>query len=151
MNFKYVNKTTKTHYVTFGNSTHSEQIQSIHTENNATIYMCPSGTNIQLMKLSKAIFGEKLFGLIMKSTFYGHFVAGEDRHKIVPTLERLHFFLSFYANCIPVLCVYFVCLYLMERWLWLIAPWQWRAEQPPINYEDQYDHDCSWNLSRRSS
>lgn len=25
----------------------------------------------------------------MKATFYGHFVAGEDRHKIVPTLERL--------------------------------------------------------------
>lgn len=41
------------------------------------------------MKLSKAIFGEKLFGMIMKSTFYGHFVAGEDRYKIVPTLERL--------------------------------------------------------------
>lgn len=42
------------------------------------------------MKVSKAIFGEKLFGLIMKATFYGHFVAGEDRFKIVPTLERLN-------------------------------------------------------------
>lgn len=41
------------------------------------------------MKISKAIFGEKLFGLIMKATFYGHFVAGEDQKKIVPTLERL--------------------------------------------------------------
>lgn len=43
------------------------------------------------MKLSKAILGEKLFGLVMKATFYGHFVAGEDRFKIVPTLERLVF------------------------------------------------------------
>lgn len=42
------------------------------------------------MKLSKAIFGEKLFGTMMKWTFYGHFVAGEDRFKIVPTLERLY-------------------------------------------------------------
>jgi len=48
--------------------------------------------NMKLLKISKAIFGEKLFGLIMKATFYGHFVAGEDRHKIVPTLERLRSF-----------------------------------------------------------
>lgn len=40
------------------------------------------------MKVFKALMGEKLFALMMKQTFYGHFVAGEDRHKIVPTLER---------------------------------------------------------------
>lgn len=45
----------------------------------------------QLMKFSKAILGNKLFELSMKSTFYGHFVAGEDRWKIVPTLERFNF------------------------------------------------------------
>lgn len=28
----------------------------------------------------------------MKSTFYGHFVAGEDQFKIRPTLERLRSF-----------------------------------------------------------
>lgn len=43
---------------------------------------------LQLMKVFKALLGEKLFALMMKQTFYGHFVAGEDRHKIIPTLER---------------------------------------------------------------
>lgn len=42
----------------------------------------------QIMKLMNSILGEKLFNMLMKSTFYGHFVAGEDQVKIVPTLER---------------------------------------------------------------
>ncbi|XP_014246159.1 proline dehydrogenase 1, mitochondrial-like isoform X2 [Cimex lectularius] len=58
--------------------------------------MCSSAylveNNMKLMKLTKSIFGEKLFTLIMKSTFYGHFVAGEDRYKIIPTLMRLRSF-----------------------------------------------------------
>lgn len=44
------------------------------------------------MKITKALVGEKLFTQIMKATFYGHFVAGEDRYKIVPTLKRLRSF-----------------------------------------------------------
>ena len=40
------------------------------------------------MKLMRSVMGDKLFTLLMKSTFYGHFVAGEDQIKIVPTLER---------------------------------------------------------------
>lgn len=48
--------------------------------------------NMKIMKVFKAVLGEKLFGAIMKSTFYGHFVAGEDRYKIVPTLQRLRSF-----------------------------------------------------------
>lgn len=40
------------------------------------------------MKVAQTIFGTKLFTQFMKSTFYGHFVAGEDEIKIVPTLER---------------------------------------------------------------
>lgn len=44
------------------------------------------------MKIFKSILGEKLFALLMKSTFYGHFVAGEDQNKIVPTLRRLRSF-----------------------------------------------------------
>lgn len=44
------------------------------------------------MKIFKAIFGEKLFALMMKVTFYGHFVAGEDQYRIIPTLERLRSF-----------------------------------------------------------
>lgn len=48
--------------------------------------------NMKIMKLTKAIVGERLFTELMKSTFYGHFVAGEDRFRIVPTLERLRSF-----------------------------------------------------------
>lgn len=48
--------------------------------------------NMKIMKLTKAIMGDKLFVQLMKSTFYGHFVAGEDRFRIVPTLERLRSF-----------------------------------------------------------
>ncbi|XP_055637561.1 proline dehydrogenase 1, mitochondrial isoform X2 [Toxorhynchites rutilus septentrionalis] len=48
--------------------------------------------NMKLMKLTKAITGDKLFTQFMKSTFYGHFVAGEDRFLIVPVLERLRSF-----------------------------------------------------------
>uniref|UniRef100_A0A4Y0BKW6 Proline dehydrogenase n=1 Tax=Anopheles funestus TaxID=62324 RepID=A0A4Y0BKW6_ANOFN len=48
--------------------------------------------NMKLMKVAQTILGEKLFTLAMKYTFYGHFVAGEDQLKIVPTLERLRSF-----------------------------------------------------------
>lgn len=44
------------------------------------------------MKICKSVFGEKLFTLMMKMTFYGHFVAGEDEQRIVPTLKRLRAF-----------------------------------------------------------
>lgn len=43
------------------------------------------------MKITKFLLGGKLFDLVMKSTFYGHFVAGEDRYAIVPKLERFLF------------------------------------------------------------
>ncbi|XP_034235810.1 proline dehydrogenase 1, mitochondrial isoform X2 [Thrips palmi] len=48
--------------------------------------------NMKIMKVAKAILGEKIFTAIMKSTFYGHFVAGEDQIRIRPTLERLRSF-----------------------------------------------------------
>ncbi|KAH8270923.1 hypothetical protein KR044_000270 [Drosophila immigrans] len=48
--------------------------------------------NMKLMKLANKIFGTKLFSVLMKATFYGHFVAGEDEQKIKPTLERLRSF-----------------------------------------------------------
>lgn len=48
--------------------------------------------NMKLMKFAKTILGEKLFSVVMKATFYGHFVAGEDQHTIRPTLERLRSF-----------------------------------------------------------
>lgn len=44
------------------------------------------------MKLAKQVMGEKLFTKFMKSTFYGHFVAGEDEVQITPVLNRLRQF-----------------------------------------------------------
>uniref|UniRef100_A0A1A9Z1Q4 Proline dehydrogenase n=1 Tax=Glossina pallidipes TaxID=7398 RepID=A0A1A9Z1Q4_GLOPL len=44
------------------------------------------------MKLANRVLGNKLFTVLMKATFYGHFVAGEDQIKIIPTLERLRSF-----------------------------------------------------------
>ncbi|ROT79822.1 proline dehydrogenase isoform 2 [Penaeus vannamei] len=48
--------------------------------------------NAKLMKLGQKVLGKRLFAALMKATFYGHFVAGEDQIKIQPTLERLRSF-----------------------------------------------------------
>jgi len=48
--------------------------------------------NEKLMKLGKAVLGKKIFGQIMKQTFYGQFVAGEDRQSIKPAIHRMHTF-----------------------------------------------------------
>ncbi|KAJ9576173.1 hypothetical protein L9F63_006995, partial [Diploptera punctata] len=45
-----------------------------------------------LMKRCRMILGDRLFKMLMKSSFYGHFVAGEDQYKIRPVLERLRNF-----------------------------------------------------------
>jgi len=48
--------------------------------------------NDKLMKLGQKVLGKKLFGLMMKQTFYGHFVAGEDQERIKPTIGRMQNF-----------------------------------------------------------
>ncbi|XP_063219088.1 proline dehydrogenase 1, mitochondrial-like [Bacillus rossius redtenbacheri] len=48
--------------------------------------------NAKLMKLCRNLLGDRVFKLLMRSTFYGHFVAGEDTVAIRPTLERLRSF-----------------------------------------------------------
>jgi len=48
--------------------------------------------NDKLMKLGQKILGKALFGLLMKQTFYGHFVAGEDQERIKPTISRMQSF-----------------------------------------------------------
>ncbi|XP_031788105.1 proline dehydrogenase 1, mitochondrial isoform X2 [Nasonia vitripennis] len=48
--------------------------------------------NAKLMRLMQTLMGERLFSFVMKSTFYGHFVAGEDEIKIAPVLSRLRQF-----------------------------------------------------------
>ena len=44
------------------------------------------------MKLGQRVLGKALFGQIMKKTFYGQFVAGEDRQSIKPAIHRMHSF-----------------------------------------------------------
>lgn len=41
-----------------------------------------------LMNLCRAVFGKKIFKKLMQMTFYGHFVAGEDRVAIQPVVSR---------------------------------------------------------------
>lgn len=48
--------------------------------------------NEMLMKLGKAVLGKKLFGYFMKQSFYGQFVAGENRAAIKPVIHRMHTF-----------------------------------------------------------
>ncbi|XP_039751751.1 proline dehydrogenase 1, mitochondrial [Pararge aegeria] len=48
--------------------------------------------NDMLMKRLRQVVGQRLFEVIMKATFYGQFVAGEDQNKIKPTIERLRSF-----------------------------------------------------------
>jgi len=48
--------------------------------------------NEKLMKLGQKILGKTLFGLLMKQSFYGHFVAGEDKERIKPVISRMHSF-----------------------------------------------------------
>lgn len=48
--------------------------------------------NAKLMKLGQKILGKTLFGHLMKQSFYGHFVAGEDQEGIKPVISRMHSF-----------------------------------------------------------
>ena len=42
----------------------------------------------QLLKLARRLLGRYLFERLMKATFYGHFVAGEDVARIRPLVQR---------------------------------------------------------------
>ena len=42
--------------------------------------------NERLMRLGQAVLGRRFFALIMKKTFYGQFVAGEDPERIAPVI-----------------------------------------------------------------
>ncbi|XP_056302252.1 proline dehydrogenase 1, mitochondrial isoform X2 [Danio aesculapii] len=44
--------------------------------------------NKELIDLSKKILGQRLFEKLMKMTFYGQFVAGEDQNSIKPLIEK---------------------------------------------------------------
>ncbi len=44
------------------------------------------------MKFANTVLGDRLFRLLMKATFYGHFVAGEDQEDIRPVISRMNSF-----------------------------------------------------------
>ncbi|XP_036923335.1 proline dehydrogenase 1, mitochondrial-like [Sturnira hondurensis] len=42
----------------------------------------------QLLRLTSRLLGQRLFNKLMKMTFYGHFVAGEDQESIRPLIQH---------------------------------------------------------------
>lgn len=44
--------------------------------------------NKELMELSKKVLGQRMFDKMMKMTFYGQFVAGEDHNSIKPLIQK---------------------------------------------------------------
>lgn len=48
--------------------------------------------NELLMKIGKKVLGERLFGALMKPTFYGQFVAGENPRTIAPVIDNMRSF-----------------------------------------------------------
>ncbi|XP_006890521.1 PREDICTED: proline dehydrogenase 1, mitochondrial-like [Elephantulus edwardii] len=42
----------------------------------------------QLLRLARTLLGQRLFNKLMKMTFYGHFVAGEDQESIRPVIQH---------------------------------------------------------------
>jgi len=44
------------------------------------------------LKFGRAILGKTLFEKVMKASFYGQFVAGEDEIRIKPTVQRMQHF-----------------------------------------------------------
>lgn len=42
----------------------------------------------QIIDLSKKLLGQALFEKLMKMTFYGQFVAGEDHQSIKPLIQK---------------------------------------------------------------
>ncbi|CAH1800477.1 unnamed protein product [Owenia fusiformis] len=44
--------------------------------------------NRELIRLARRLLGRRLFCRVMKGSFYGHFVAGEDQEMVKPLVER---------------------------------------------------------------
>ncbi|XP_071521888.1 proline dehydrogenase 1, mitochondrial-like isoform X2 [Panulirus ornatus] len=79
------------HEAAFKNKTNSEVLRALFV-----FHMCGVRSlvenNEKLLKVGRQVLGQRLFAALMKATFYGHFVAGEDQIKIQPVLERLRTF-----------------------------------------------------------
>jgi proline dehydrogenase len=43
----------------------------------------------RILDMTRMVFGKRLFSMLMKSTFYGHFVAGQDQHDIRKNVENM--------------------------------------------------------------
>jgi len=79
------------HHAAFKNKTTWEVFRAYMVFNLCSIrYLVDN--NEALMKLGKAVLGKQLFGKVMKLSFYGQFVAGENRQDIKPAIHRMHSF-----------------------------------------------------------
>ncbi|XP_074598225.1 proline dehydrogenase 1, mitochondrial-like [Brevipalpus obovatus] len=54
-----------------------------------TSYHFLVANNVKIMEWCQSVLGEKLFRKLIKLTFFGHFIAGENHHEILPKIERL--------------------------------------------------------------
>lgn len=52
------------------------------------IHLYPFEFLFQLMDLTKKLLGQRIFEKLMKMTFYGQFVAGEDHNAIKPLIQK---------------------------------------------------------------
>lgn len=41
-----------------------------------------------MFRVARKLLGQRMFDRLMKMTFYGHFVAGEDQESIKPLIRR---------------------------------------------------------------
>lgn len=44
--------------------------------------------SVEIMDLGETVLGQKAFHQLLKMTFYGQFVAGEDQNAIKPLIEK---------------------------------------------------------------
>ncbi|CAG5131662.1 unnamed protein product [Candidula unifasciata] len=55
-------------------------------------YLVTVNNQKQILKWSRKLLGQRLFTALMKMTFYGHFVAGEDQEAIKPLIMKMRKF-----------------------------------------------------------
>ncbi|XP_052233706.1 proline dehydrogenase 1, mitochondrial-like isoform X2 [Dreissena polymorpha] len=83
----HIDLTFSNHKEAFRSKTTKELIRAYCVFQICSIPLIVNNNN-KLMKLARAILGANLFRKLMKMTFYGHFVAGEDKVAIRPVVSR---------------------------------------------------------------
>ncbi|KAB0406849.1 hypothetical protein E2I00_006172 [Balaenoptera physalus] len=66
----------------------SQRVLTTQTLFMADLPLCAPGLCTQLLRLARRLLGQRLFNRLMKMTFYGQFVAGEDQESIRPLIQH---------------------------------------------------------------